>query len=107
MTNCQRCKKRSCSWTSDQVKLIGGVTAHLCVVCITEWHGIVTSSDDFKEQLRLDGVEAHYQDLAFAGKPVPKEDRTALVEQRNEILQKVRKAALEFVKPVPAPSQVG
>ena len=70
MTKCERCTG-TCSWSHDTTRLIDGIMAHLCTVCIRDWTTCLDTEavDDWAEHVRLEAQYAWLQGRALAGQP--------------------------------------
>jgi hypothetical protein len=97
---CQRCKTGEVSWTSDTVKLIGGVHAHLCADCLTAGDGIAKASPLWDRLLVLDAREAHLDSRAEAGDAPTEKEWADLFRDRDALGREFRPLSLEFVKPI-------
>jgi hypothetical protein len=106
MRNCQRCGGEV-SWTSDKVGLIGGVKAHLCTKCETEWDRLSQDQPVWADLRRNTARYNHYVSLAYAQRPVSEEAWVELVAERDRVERQLHDLGVEFVKPlvgVKAPS---
>jgi hypothetical protein len=99
MRNCQRCGGEV-SWTSDKIRLFGGVSAHLCVNCETEFDRLFKDHPLFTELNRLTAREAHYASLAYAQRPVSEDAWAELTIGRTRVERQFHDIGAEFVKPL-------
>lgn len=96
MRDCQRCGG-AVSWTNDTATLYGGVVAHLCNPCKTEWTARLDAGPIRADQVRAKARESHYDSLAAAGTPVSEADWLALVEANDANLRRAYALGLAFV----------
>jgi hypothetical protein len=99
MRNCQRCGGEV-SWTVDKIRLFGGVSAHLCVNCETQWDRFFKDHSLFAESLVLSAREVYYASLASARQPVSEEAWAELTTARARIERQFHDIGAEFVKPL-------
>jgi hypothetical protein len=100
MRNCQRCGGEV-SWTNDKVSLYGGVSAHLCTKCETEWDRVFMDHPLTADLFRLSARGAHYHSLALARQPVGEEAWAELTIGKARIERRFLDIGVEFVKPLP------
>jgi len=95
MKTCEKCGG-DLSWTNDLVKLRGGATAHLCVVCLREWNEMC--SDFFAvEDDKVIAMEQHLNGRALAQDAPTESDFLEVAKKRRAIDDKVRAMAREFL----------
>jgi hypothetical protein len=99
MRNCQRCGGED-SWTGQVASLFGGVVAHLCTKCATEWDRLFKDHPLIAEVNSLNSREVYYASLACAQRPVGEEAWAELTTAKARIERQFHDIGAEFVKPL-------
>jgi hypothetical protein len=105
MRGCKRCKGEV-SWTADTVILMGGVKAHLCNDCRTDFHAYVTQLPEWGEKLVLEARGHYFEGLAKGGRPKTEEDYLAVLQAGDALERRFFVLGLAWVE-TPKPVAVG
>lgn len=97
MRTCQRCGNEV-SWTQDTVGLFGGVYAHLCVHCRTDWYTYVCTTDVWQDVLRNDARQHYLEGRAWGQQPPTEDDWYALRAQKDAIEAQAHALGKAFVE---------
>jgi hypothetical protein len=100
MHNCKRCGNEV-SWTSDSTDLYGGVKAHLCNDCVTEWDQHLYSSDVGPMITECDTLENHYRSLALAQSPVSQDEWRKFIELERACQKAAHAVGVAFIQSLP------
>lgn len=100
MRDCSRCGGEL-SYTDDKSKLFGGVQAHLCVECLTEWGELLTGHELWKKVGENAARKNHFCSLAEAQTPVEEHQWQTLQSERLQLEAEAFRIGKEFVKALP------
>ena len=96
MNVCVRCGGQT-SWTSDKVKLFGGVVTHICVECETDWAAYLRELPLWDEYLVVHARTMYYNALTQAQQPPSEEQMHALVVAETLIKNRAFGLGRDFV----------